>query len=646
MGLARCRQSFCFARALYDSLNILFIIEGMKAKLLRLLSFASVTLLALSSSSCRADSKLDGIHAPIVASSDKTPTELDTTWSRLYFGHYPGKEIVASSFSSVASYAYEEKDIKLDASLYEKLSSADWKQDKATIDGVCYERLLEPSSASSAQHYAYDDPGKKYHYFECEPILWRVLSKEGSKVTLMADKALDCLTYHPNDSGANWSKSYVRSYLNSLDGKQNQTGIFFVGGGFLDKAFSEKEKKALLSHDSDTSINRDYDTSTGDKCSDYVYLLDQDELFASDKAAQYGFFHGRGHDDPAKRFKSTMYAKFKGCWFSPVTGYRGNCFHFMRTPGYRNSYTSYICDFGYIYSRGTSSDCFDAGIIPVINVDLSLADWSIESERHSSSMMQVSLQAGEDDSEEGKEKWETIFYGEYPQSEIGNDDSRYAALNQATWVADETEIEGTRYCKVDDRYFEYQPISWRILEKEADSALLFASIGLDCHPFNDKLNNVTWADSSVRRFLNEEFFDKAFPDGGEAILDGELDNIPNYYFGTECGADTKDKVFLLQEKDVFGEEASEKHGFAPSDAANDEGRRIVPSDYAKAKGAWISKDGNGFYSLRTSGYSNANAVYVGELGDIYNRGIPVTCPDMTLVPAIWVDLSLIPPHVV
>ena len=83
------------------------------------------------------------------------------------------------------------------------------------------------------------------------------------------------------------------------------------------------------------------------------------------------------------------------------------------------------------------------------------------------------------------------------------------------------------------------------------------------------------------------------------------------------------------------------HGFASSDATNDVGRRIVPTDYALAKGAWVSKDGNGFYSLRTSGYSPANSVYVGEMGDVYNRGIPVTCNDMSLVPAIWVDLSKI-----
>ena len=34
-----------------------------------------------------------------------------------------------------------------------------------------------------------------------------------------------------------------------------------------------------------------------------------------------------------------------------------------------------------------------------------------------------------------------------------------------------------------------------------------------------------------------------------------------------------------------------------------------------------------------------NVVYVGEKGYLYNRGIPVTCADACIVPAIRVDLN-------
>ena len=612
----------------------------MKPLFSRLFSIAAIAICVGAISGCGGDSLFDKLHNPIVTSSDKTPTKLETKWSRLCFGHYPDAEVVNDMFDNVADYAYESDDVLFNATLYDELVDAEWVNDAVVLGNARFERVLEPNASSSSQHYTYDDPGSQYHYFRCSPIVWRVLSLDGKKATLMADQALDCLYYHPNEHGPDWKESYIRSYLNSLDASENEAGVSFLGGGFLDKAFSKKERNALLKHQSTESINHDYDVTTGKACEDYVYLLDNDEMYASDKAASNGFYNGRGYDDPAKRFTSTMYAKFKGCWYSPVEPYRGNCFHFMRTPGYKKSYVSYICDFGYIYSRGTSADCFDAGIVPVIDVDLSLADWSLMTERSSVSMMRTTL-SQEGDNRLGEHKWDTVEYGHYPQDEVKQDDSRYEKLSKAEWIDDVATLDDAQYKRIGNKYYQYQPISWRILEKDGDSALLFASSGLDCHRYHDTLSNTDWAHSGMREFLNNDFLAEAFSGDDEAIIEKQIDNKANYYFGTDCGQSTKDKIFLLQEEDVFGTDKAATHGFAPSDATTDEGRRIVPTDYAKGRGAWVSKDGNGFYSLRTVGYSNSNAVYVGDLGDIYNRGIPVTCSDMTLAPAMWVQLSLI-----
>ena len=79
-------------------------------------------------------------------------------------------------------------------------------------------------------------------------------------------------------------------------------------------------------------------------------------------------------DDPARRFRPTMYAKARGTWYSPVKGYEGNGFWFMRTNGYSLSSASYICDFGYIYNSGTNVACNDSGVLPVIRLDLSKAN--------------------------------------------------------------------------------------------------------------------------------------------------------------------------------------------------------------------------------------------------------------------------------
>ena len=47
----------------------------------------------------------------------------------------------------------------------------------------------------------------------------------------------------------------------------------------------------------------------------------------------------------------------------------------MRTSGYTNANTAYVCDFGYLYVRGTSVTCDDAAVLPAINIDLCRAHW-------------------------------------------------------------------------------------------------------------------------------------------------------------------------------------------------------------------------------------------------------------------------------
>jgi hypothetical protein len=92
-------------------------------------------------------------------------------------------------------------------------------------------------------------------------------------------------------------------------------------------------------------------------------------------ASDYGFYAGSGVDDSARRFRSTLYAKCRGAWWSSVEHYRGNSFWFMRTSGYTSSSITYVCDFGYLYNQGTVVTCDDAAVLPAITVDLARASY-------------------------------------------------------------------------------------------------------------------------------------------------------------------------------------------------------------------------------------------------------------------------------
>ena len=118
-------------------------------------------------------------------------------------------------------------------------------------------------------------------------------------------------------------------------------------------------------------------------------------------------------------------------------------------------------------------------------------------------------------------------------------------------------------------------------------------------------------------------------------------NEANYYFGTDSGTQTKDRIFLAAESELFIHDSSEIHGFSRRDEVADRAKQFRPTGYALWKGAWQEKGerGNVFWITRTTGYTHTNVVYVDESGYMYNRGILVTCRDAAVIPALILDLD-------
>ena len=308
--------------------------------------------------------KTRGFSEPIVEKDRSLSSGQKTTWDCLSFGSYPQTEIVREPFNAVPDYAVDDG-VLTDKTLYNRLVSANWTDNEAVLDGVKYRRMKAGDAVSfstaDAQHYKWDDENT-FHYFRYDPIKWRVIELNGDEATLIADRELDCLPYHTVSEEVKWEDCSLRSFLN--DDKK----------GFYANAFSETEKKSVLISENENPDNSYYGTECGAPVEDKVFILSADEVFASPAAARHGFYAGGGVDDPARRFRPTMYAKARGTWFSPVDAYRGNGFWFMRTAGYSLSNTTYICDFGYIYNRGTDVTCNDSGILPAIRIDLSTAE--------------------------------------------------------------------------------------------------------------------------------------------------------------------------------------------------------------------------------------------------------------------------------
>ena len=633
------------------------------------------------------------LRPPVTERDPLSPTGVKTTWQCVYFGSYPSAEVTDGRFDSVDGYALREGDLIADAELYGRLEGADWRDNAAELDGVRYVRVgldSAPKAGGGEQHYRWDY-ARPWHYFRVEPIRWRVLDVRDGAALLLADRMPDSVPFNESDGETVWETCTLRSWLNGCGADANGPGIDYTGAGFIDRAFTETERGAILPTLCRNSPNRDYGTDCGGDTEDYIFILSNGEVFEGETAERYGFHASRDYDDPAKRFTSTLYAKCMGAWWSPVDGYAGNSFWFMRTAGYTSRSVTYVCDFGYIYSKGTLVTCADAGVLPAMRIVLDRAELTYAGEAVSTAVMGAA-DGGEpdfpppditgpvtveDESMPGGRYtvWNTVAFGHYPQTEILEKESdfspcpggaeidpvMYRALEDAAGdAADPVLLGGVCYVRLEDRWFRCDPIIWRVLEVSDQTALLMSDRCLDCAPYHAEYRGVFWEESALRAWLNgtaEE--DPAPPYGGRSFIDtafteeelravvvSAVPNTNNHYFGTACGSGTRDRVFILSEEEIFCSEKAERYGFLPDDALPDPGRRLSPTAYAAARGAWQSSGGEtagiGFWFLRTNGYTRDNAVYVGEKGYLYNRGIPVTCADAGIVPVIRVRLGAAP----
>ncbi len=96
---------------------------------------------------------------------------------------------------------------------------------------------------------------------------------------------------------------------------------------------------------------------------------------------------------------------------------------------------------------------------------------------------------------------------------------------------------------------------WKVLEISENSikAILNSKYTqvLSILPFNEDLLPVTWARSSLRKYLNEVFYSTYFSvDERKRIISVDVPSDNNSLFGTEGGEATIDKVTILSEKEA------------------------------------------------------------------------------------------------
>ncbi len=218
-------------------------------------------------------------------------------------------------------------------------------------------------------------------------------------------------------------------------------------------------------------------------------------------------------------------------------------------------------------------------------------------------------------------------------------------------------------------WFKFEPVKWRILYEDNGEALILSELILDSQAYqaswvysanpnnswtgfyasdslgniiidsyNEKVDANNYEYSSIRKFLNENFYNTAFNSFQKELIKLTLvENGPETHASAANGffsKDTNDNIFLPCYQDMI----KPSYGFDDKDDENDLIRRKVGSDYSKIQGLSVSgecgnwwtrspKTGFGYYTQLVSA---SGTVYGGDYVYLSSYGV---------VPALYIRLS-------
>lgn len=176
-------------------------------------------------------------------------------------------------------------------------------------------------------------------------------------------------------------------------------------------------------------------------------------------------------------------------------------------------------------------------------------------------------------------------------------------------------------------------LEWQVLDKEDDKILLITKDIIKMLPYNTYLEPITWEDCSLRKWLNEDFYNVTFNDQDkEKIVTTENINSANdYYLNTSESNTTYDNVFLLSINECVKYYKKNIDTF-----------KVVGTRFAIMEGLWISRKeltyGYSVWWLRTVGKKSSFASLIHAGGSIGRAGDGVATTGNGVRPCIWVKI--------
>lgn len=161
------------------------------------------------------------------------------------------------------------------------------------------------------------------------------------------------------------------------------------------------------------------------------------------------------------------------------------------------------------------------------------------------------------------------------------------------------------------------PIEWEVLEQKGNNVLLISKYGLTCREYNDKLENTSWAECTLREWLNKTFLEKSFSSMEKVKMIKHKVNA-EVVSGHELnpGENTMDFVHILSVDDYERFYDSNVHHW----------HCYLAKDKKTKRQCW----------LRNYGLDRTRAAFVGRSGTLHLGGSEVIKPRNTVRPVILI----------
>ena len=175
---------------------------------------------------------------------------------------------------------------------------------------------------------------------------------------------------------------------------------------------------------------------------------------------------------------------------------------------------------------------------------------------------------------------------------------------------------------------------WRVLDIQDGKALLLSDKVVEKRAYHQSKTDIIWAECDLRHHLNGEFYDSLGEDKAR-IAETTVTTNNNPWYGTDGGAKTNDKVFLLSLEEVvkyFGDSGLLKNRPDGAWHINDEynSTRVATDENGEALWWWLRSPGD-YSDYAASVYDNGYVIVDGDDN--------VAWLDGGVSPALWLNLQ-------